>query len=605
MINLEENKILKNKIDLLPDKPGSYQMLDANNQVIYVGKAKNLRKRVSQYFYRPQEGKVLRMVNEINDFNIIETSSEKEALLLEINLIQKFYPKYNVLLKDGKMYPYISLKKGKDPYLKISRNDKDDKYYHFGPFPNSSSCFTIIKILNKIFPVRKCNILPKKPCLYYHLGQCLGPCINRIDEKVFEDLEIKIRNFLNGDTKSVINELTTKMLKASENLEFEQALEYKKTIDSINHITEKQNIMMQDHINRDVIGISVREGFICFLFLLYRKGILLGKDDYVVQLNSDIESTCLEVITQYYLNPNHSRPKEVLIPFDNLSEILTDSLQIKFIQPKIGTKKDMLNIALENAKQALDEHFMTSRLEDDNLSLLEELGVLLEMNKTPLNIELYDNSHIQGYDAVGVMVKYINGEPSKKHYRKYIIQQENSKDDLSSMYEVVKRRCQRLITTELDDDKSMPDLIICDGGVNQVTVTKKALEQFPQLNIKVCGLVKNDKHETESLFDGDYGTFIELDKKSPLFYLLMRMQDEVHRFAISYFRKRHSKNVFATFYDDIDGVGIKKKRQLLDRFPTLESLNEASYEDIKALVGEKVANNIYDKLKELNKEKNV
>lgn len=599
MIDLQKNKALKNKIDLLPNKPGSYQMLDKNKKVIYVGKAKDLKKRVSQYFYRPQEGKVLRMVNEIVDFNIIETSSEKEALLLEINLIQKYYPKYNILLKDGKMYPYISLKKGNDPYLKISRNDKDTSYYHFGPFPSSSSCYKMIKILNVSFPVRKCKNLPKTPCLYYHLGQCLGQCINKIDEKVLKQYEQQIRNFLNGDTSLVIKDLTSKMKIASDRLDFEQAQEYKETIDSINHIVEKQNIMMQDHVNRDVIGISVREGYVCFLFLLYRNGVLLGKEDYIVQINSDLESTYTEVVTQYYLNPNHSKPKEVLISNSELINILSETLNMKFIEPKIGNKRDILNIAMENAKQALDEHFMTSRLSDNNLELLEQLKDLLSMDKTPLNIELYDNSHIQGTDAVGVMVKYINGEKSKKHYRKFIIHSENTKDDLSSMHEVITRRFNKYYENEQKDENSIPDLILCDGGPNQVKFTMNALEQFPNINIKVAGLVKNDKHETSQLFDGEYGTFIDLDKKSPLFYLLMRMQDEVHRFAITFFRNKHSKNVFNSFYDSIEGIGKKKKYILLELYPTLERLQNANYDELKNIVNEKVANNILKKLKEI------
>lgn len=589
-----ENELLKRKIDLLPDRPGSYQMLDKDKTVIYVGKAKSLLKRVKQYFTRPQVGKVQRMVDEIEDFNIIETNSEKEAFLLEISLIQKYYPKYNILLKDGKSYPFISLKKKGDPYLKISRNDKDKNFYHYGPFPSSKSCWVMIDLLNKIYPLRKCNVIPKKPCMYYYLGQCLGPCINKIDEKDYKDIDASIKKFLNGDVSEVVNDLTKKMKDAAENLEFEKANDYKITIDSIKHVIEKQKVMVSDHIDRDVIAYSVRDGYIAFIFLTYRKGVLLGKYSFIEHVMDDIPSLFADVIFQYYSQPNNTKPKEIIIPEESITSLLSEALNIKVYVPKKGKKKDMLNMAILNSKQSLDEHFLTARLEDDNLKLLEELQEKLALSKTPLNIELYDNSHLQGSDAVGVMVKYINGEPSRKDYRKYIIRSENKKDDLSSMHEVMSRRLARL---KEENYKNKPDLIICDGGENQVKVTLDVLQNYPESGIKVCGLAKNDKHETDSLIDGESGEVIPLDKKSNLFFFLMRMQDEVHRYAITFFRKNHQKSMFATFYDDIKGIGKKKKMQLLDLYPTLESLQAASFDEIKNLVGEICATNIINKLK--------
>ena len=575
------NEILKMKIDMLPSKPGSYQMKDKNGNIIYVGKAKSLDKRVRQYFYRPQEGKVQRMVREIEDFDIIETNSEKEALLLEINLIQKYYPKYNILLKDGKMYPYISLLRCLDPFLKISHNDKDKRYYYFGPFPSSHNAYTMINLLNKIFPLRKCNVIPKKPCLYYHLGQCLGPCINKIEESSYKEIVSSITKLLNGDSSSLVSSLTKKMKECSLNLDFERAKEYKDQIDSINHIISSQKIMMKDHIDRDVIGYSLREGYISVLFLLYRKGILLGKNLFVHELNSDVEDVLVDIIFQFYLN--HPKPKEIVISLDSIKEVLEESLEVRVLVPSKGQKKDLLYMALENAKQGLDQHFQTARLEDDNLALLEELGKLLNI-ETPLDIELYDNSHLQGKDAIGALVKYINGVKVPSLYRKFNIKSENTKDDLSMMKEVLTRRLTRL----KEENQKKPDLIILDGGEEQLKVAKEVVNSLG-LDIALASLKKNDKHQTDTLVNGKDLSSILLDRKSNLFFLLMRMQDEVHRYAITTHKAKRSKEIYKTIYDDIKGIGKKRKEMLLSLYPTKEALSQATIEELKQIVPLEIA----------------
>ena len=575
------NEILKMKIDMLPSKPGSYQMKDKNGNIIYVGKAKSLDKRVRQYFYRPQEGKVQRMVREIEDFDIIETNSEKEALLLEINLIQKYYPKYNILLKDGKMYPYISLRRGGDPFLKIAHNDKDKRYYYFGPFPSSHNAYTMINLLNKIFPLRKCNVIPKKPCLYYHLGQCLGPCINKIEESSYKEIVSSITKLLNGDSSSLVSSLTKKMKECSLNLDFERAKEYKDQIDSIYHIISSQKIMMKDHIDRDVIGYSLREGYISVLFLLYRKGILLGKNLFVHELNSDVEDVLVDIIFQFYLN--HPKPKEIVISLDSIKEVLEESLEVKVLVPSKGQKKDLLYMALENAKQGLDQHFQTARLEDDNLALLEELGKLLNI-ETPLDIELYDNSHLQGKDAIGALVKYINGVKVPSLYRKFNIKSENTKDDLSMMKEVLTRRLTRL----KEENQKRPDLIILDGGEEQLKVAKEVVNSLG-LDIALASLKKNEKHQTDTLVNGKDLSSILLDRKSNLFFLLMRMQDEVHRYAITTHKAKRSKEIYKTIYDDIKGIGKKRKEMLLSLYPTKEALSQATIEELKQIVPLEIA----------------
>lgn len=584
MINTE---IVKRKIELLPDHPGCYLMKNKDGTIIYVGKAKSLVKRVKQYFTRPQEGKVFRMVLEVTDFDTIETDSEKESLLLEINLIQKYYPKYNIMLKDGKMYPYIALKKMGDPYLKIARNDRDKSFSYFGPFPNSGSAYRMIDLLNKIYPLRKCKNIPNRACLYYHLGQCMGPCINDISKSDNKDMISHITKFLNGDASEVKQEITVKMRAAANDLRFEEAQEYKETLDTIEHVLSSQKIMMQDHIDRDIVGYSQRDGYISILFLLYRKGVLLGKNLFVVEKFDDINSELTDYIYQFYLN--HPKPKELIISEKSIADILESSLGIKVIVPSRGVKKDLLFMALENAKAGLDEHFMTARLEDDNLKLLEELGNMLNIS-TPLDIELYDNSHLQGTEAIGAMVKFINGVKVPSMYRKYKIRQENKRDDLASMEEVLTRRLTRL----KEENSKMPDLIIVDGGMTQVEISYNVREKL-NVNVNIAGLAKNDKHETDALINGNTGEFIPLNHKSPLFFMLMRMQDEVHRFAISYHRHKREKSFFETIYDDIPGIGKKRRIQLLSAYPTLDSLKSVTLEELKQIIPEESAKLILEK----------
>ncbi len=592
----EKYPILAQKIALLPDKPGSYQMKDENGTIIYVGKAKSLVKRVKQYFTRPQGGKVFRMVLEIRDFDIIETQSEKEALLLEISLIHKYYPKYNIMLMDDKSYPYIALKKKDDPFLKIARNDKEKGYYYFGPFPNSGQAYKMIDLLNKIYPLRKCKNIPNKPCLYYHMGQCLAPCINKIDEKDYADISQKLKSFLNGDISGVYAEIKNKMKKASENLEFEKAQEYKEILTSISNITSSQKIIFEDHVDRDVVGYSIREGYICVVFLLYRKGVLLGKKQYVEELEDDVDETLENIIIQFY-EKQSSLPKELLVPDQQLVSILEETLGFTIFSPQRGKKKDILSIALENAKQMLDQHFQTARIEDDKLALLEELKDKLGLSKTPTDIELYDNSHTAGYDCVGAMVKYINGEKAKQLYRKYKIQQPNKQDDLASMREVLTRRFIRL----KEENQKMPDLIILDGGYNQCLIGLEVKKECG-VDIPLAGLAKNDKHETDTLINADTGEEIKLDRKSPLFFLLMRMQDEVHRFAITYHRGKREKSTFKTIYDDIEKIGKKRKDKLLDIYPTMDSLASVTLDELLQIVPLEAAQDILNKRDDYFKE---
>lgn len=579
---------LKNQISLLPNKPGVYQMKDKDDVIIYIGKAKNLKNRVSQYFLRPQSGKVAAMVNNVDHFDFIIVDNEKESFILEMNLIQTHYPRYNIMLMDDSHYPYIALKKGNDPLLKIARNTKNKNFFYFGPYPSSSSAYESINLLNRIFKTRKCNKIPNKPCLYYSLGQCLGQCINKIDEITSLEIYNSIKKFLNGDVGEVKKELTSKMDKAIEELNFEIASEYKKTLDSISYVISDQNVEGNSSIgNKDFIVFSSRESYVSIAILTYRKGRLLGKSTHVVPSFGDIGEQLLDLSEQYY--SNHDYPKEIVTRLESLKDLEEDLDDVKVLIPKEGRLVDIISLAELNAKQALDAHFASAKLEDNNLELLNSLGTLLGI-KIPLRIELFDNSHLNGSSPVAAMVCFINGEPAKKLYRKYHLDEENGGDDYHSMVEITGRRYKRL----KEEDQILPDLILTDGGLAQVHATLETLSAL-NMSIPVFGLFKNDKHQTSGLIDSDSKIY-EIDRKSPLFFLLMRMQDEVHRFAISFHKQQRNKNMKNDILDKIEGIGDKRKEQIRKHYPTYESLIGASIDELAQILPEKVAKNLFKEL---------
>ena len=579
------NERIKREIDLLPHRPGCYLMHNKDDKVIYVGKAKDLFKRVSQYFLRPQSGKVFKMVSEVAYFETIITNNEKESLILECNLIQKYYPRYNVLLKDGKSYPYIALKNGSDPYLRIARNKKDKRYTYFGPFPNSSAAYDMIDLLNKLFPLRKCKNIPSSPCLYYHLHQCLGPCINKIEDKEYLKLRKDVIDFLLGKDKETKANLTKKMKEASNNLEFEKANEYKALITAINHCTQKQTVEIKDNKPMDVIAYSLREGYLALIFMMYRNGNLLGKELYVVEEFNELNDQLENLIIQFY--DKHEVPKKIVLSIKEIKDDLALTLDTEVVIPQRGLLYNLISDAQVNAKNGLDEHFLTARLEDDKNALLEELGALTNI-KTPYHIELFDNSHLQGSDPIGAMVCFINGERVKKLYRKFNITHEEARDDYASMREVIYRRYKRL----KDENKSFPDLIIVDGGLGQIHATKEALDAL-KVEINILGLYKNDKHQTEGLMDVNGKKYV-IKSDSPLFYLLMRMQDEVHRFAITFHRDKHLKSYKASILDDIPNLGIKRKEVLMKTYPSISDLQVATIEELSQIVPRTVAISIYN-----------
>ena len=580
---------LKALIALLPDKPGVYQMKDAEDRIIYIGKAKNLKKRVSQYFLRPQSGKVAAMVSHVDHFDFIIVSSDKEAFILEMNLIQTHYPRYNIMLMDDSHYPYIALKRHGDPLLKIARNTKDANYFYFGPFPAASSVYETINLLNKIYPTRKCRHIPNKPCLYYSLGQCLAPCIKPLEKDEADKLYADIKKFLNGDTSAAVAELKRKMADAAMRLDYESAGEYKRSIDALEHIVDRQSVEISSSIkDGDVFAFSVRDGYLCLAILTYRKGMLLGKNVHVVPTFLSEEEQAIDLILQYY--QNHELPRVVVARIPGLKEEFEGVYDnVEVIIPEEGRLTDVISIASLNARQGLDAHFMTARLEDDNAALLDNLGELLGI-ETPYRIELFDNSHLQGSSPVGAMVCYINGQPAKKMYRKFNLPEEVAGDDYHSMVHVITRRYSRL----KEERQDYPDLILTDGGLAQVHATLEGLNAAG-VEIPVFGLYKNDKHQTSGLIDKDGKTY-DLDRKSPLFFLLMRMQDEVHRYAITFHKQKRSKAMMTSVFDGIEGLGEKRREKLQSAYPTIDALLGASVAELSQIIPLSSAQALYDRL---------
>ena len=579
------NERIKREIDLLPHRPGCYLMHNKDGKVIYVGKAKDLFKRVSQYFLRSQSGKVFKMVSEVEYFETIITNNEKESLILECNLIQKYYPRYNVLLKDGKTYPYIALKKGNDPLIKIARNRKDKNYTYFGPFPNSSAAYDMVDLVNKIFPIRKCKTIPSNACLYYHLHQCLGPCINKIDDDEYKKLNKDVTNFLLGKDKTKRKELVEQMRKASDNLEFEHANELKQLIIAMDHVFQKQTVQIKNNKPIDVIAYSLREGYLAIIFMMYRSGNLFGKELYVVEAFNDLNDQIANLIIQFY--DKHEVPSRIIFSIKELKTIIAESLNVEVSVPTTGIYYSLVSDAQVNAKNGLDEHFLTARLEDDKNALLEELGKIANI-PTPYYIELFDNSHLQGSEPIGAMVAFINGEKAKKLYRKFNITHEEARDDYASMREVIYRRYRRL----KEENKTFPDLIIVDGGLGQIHAAKDALK-MAEVNINLLGLYKNDRHQTEGLMNAS-GEKYKIANNSPLFYLLMRMQDEVHRYAITFHRSKHLKNYKTSILDDIEGLGMKRKEALMKAYPSTSDLMQATIEELSQIVPNAIAKKVYE-----------
>lgn len=589
------NQLIKDKLAILTLNPGCYLMKDAKGQVIYVGKAKRLKNRVKSYFTGSHNGKTARLVREIVDFETIITSSELEALVLEINLIKKYDPKYNIMLTDDKYYPYIKITNETHPRLVTTRKIKKDGGKYFGPYPNSKAANETIRLLNKLYPLRKCHVIPPKVCLYYHIHQCLGPCEFNINTNEYKPFIDQITRFLKGDYSDVKKDLVKRMEAAAENLEFERAKEYRDLIANIEATVEKQKMALNDFIDRDVFGYSTMEGLICVQVFFIRQGKVIEREVSIFDGIEDTEEAVLTFIGRFYQS-NNLKPKEVFIPATLNQELLSQLLDIKVVVPKIGEKKELVELAMKNAEMALSEKLqLIEKQEERTLKAVERLGEILSI-PTPHRIEAFDNSHHQGMDAVSAMIVFTDGRPDKKQYRKYKITTTADGDDYQAMKEVIYRRYFRV----LNEGLPTPDLIVIDGGKGQVKVAQDVLESL-NMQIPVVGLVKDEKHRTSFLLDGRDMEEIKLPTRSNVFQLLTRIQDEVHRFVIGFHHQSHQKRNLTSILDEIPGIGPKRKRLLIQNYGSLEKMlaaDDESYEKlgfspalisrIKVFIGEEI-----------------
>lgn len=571
------NDLIKHKLSILPEQPGCYLMKDRQGTIIYVGKAKILKNRVRSYFTGTHNGKTQRLVSEIEDFEYIVTSSNKEAFLLELNLIKLHDPKYNIMLKDDKTYPYIKITNEKYPRLLTVRKVKKDKGKYFGPYPNVYAANETKKLLDRLYPLRKCQKLPNRVCLYYHLGQCLAPCVKEIEATTYSQMVQDITHFLNGGHTAVKKVLQEKMLEASEQLDFERAKEYRDQIAHIESVMEKQKITTTDFTNRDVFGYAIDKGWMCVQVFFVRQGKLIERDVSLFPTYGEPEEEFLTFIGQFYEKAEHIKPKEILIPQEIDGEMLEQVLELHVVKPQRGTKKELLDLASKNAQIAITEKFqLIERQEKRTIGACEELGIAMNI-ATPLRIEAFDNSHIFGADTVSAMVVFIDGKPHKKEYRKFKIQSAHAHDDYGAMREVIRRRYSRVLKEGLP----LPDLLVTDGGKGQMEMAREILEDELGLDIPIAGLAKDDKHQTSQLLYGNPPEIIPLKRTSDAFYLLQRIQDEVHRFAITFHRQLHEKNAITSVLDEIPGVGPKRKQQLLKYFGSIKKIKEANLEELQ------------------------
>ncbi|HEX6594576.1 MAG TPA: excinuclease ABC subunit UvrC [Bacillota bacterium] len=571
--------LIKEKVAVVPTQPGCYLMKDKYGTVIYVGKSKQLKNRVRSYFTGAHDKKTQRLVQEIADFEYIVTSSELEALILEMNLIKQYDPKYNIMLKDDKSYPYLKITSERHPRLLITRQVKNDKGKYFGPYPDVKAAKETKRLLDKLYPLRKCNNPPGRYCLYYHMGQCLACSDEPPQNEDYQTIIQNITSFLQGGHTEIKQKLTEKMYEASEQLNFERAKELRDQIQHIQVVMEQQKIILNDRVDRDVFAYSYDRGWMCVQVFFIRQGKLIERDVAIFPYYSDPEDTFISFIGRFYLHEQHLKPQEIFVPIGTKFELLTELLKIKVHTPFRGQKRKLVELAEKNAKISLQEKFsLLERDEERTIVAVEKLGEALNI-ETPHRIEAFDNSNIQGTDPVSAMVVFIDGRPDKKEYRKYKIRSVTGPDDYETMREVIRRRYTRVLKEQLP----LPDLIIVDGGKGQMSAALDVLENELSLDIPLCGLVKDDRHQTSELLYGNPPVIIPLSRRSKEFYLVQRIQDEVHRFAITFHRQLRGKSAFQSKLDKIPGVGEKRRTLLLRHFKSIDEIREASEEDITRL----------------------
>ena len=567
------------KLKLLPDLPGCYLMKDAADQILYVGKAKNLKNRVRSYFRGAHDTKTTKLVSEIDHFETIITNSNKEALLLEINLIQQYKPPFNIRLKEGTMYPYLKITKERHPQLIITSNVTKDGGLYFGPFPNVGAATQTQQLLHRVYPLRRCGKNEKRACFYYHLGQCIGPCDHEVTKDMYQQQIQKIKQFFNGDIQPIMTQLKDKMQAAAERLDFEQAADYRDQLQYIETTIERQIIMSQDYDNTDVFAYDFQRGWISIQVFMLRQGSILKREAAIYPAYTDPDEELTTFIARFYQEENHLLPKAILVPEDVDKDLLSQVISVTISTPQRGKRKSLLDLCAKNSQLALNERLNLLDIQaQQTRGVSEDLAAALDI---PLayHIEAFDHSNISGTGLVSGMVVYKEGKPDRKSYRKFKIKESNQTNEFAHTQEVIRRRYSRL----LREEQPLPNLILMDGGKVQVRAARQVIEEELGLSIPVAGMVKDDKHRTASLMNGYSEELVELDRQSPVFHYIQRIQEEVHRYAISYHRQVRSKQQFASKLDAIPGVGKVTRTKLLKHFKSLRAMKEASIEDYAKL----------------------
>lgn len=591
------NQTIKEKLKVLPMQPGCYLMHDKHGTIIYVGKSKALRNRVRSYFIGAHDEKTQRLVMEIVDFEYIVTSSEIDALILEMNLIQKYDPKYNIMLKDDKSYPYLKITNERHPQLLITRKVKKDNGKYFGPYTNVFAARETKKLLDRLYPLRKCNNPPGRYCLYYHLDQCLACSKTPAKKEQYELIKIEISRFLHGGYREIKQDLTTKMLDASDKLNFERAIELRNQIEHIEAVMEQQKITLSEEVDIDIFGYSYNKGWMCIQVFYIRQGKLLERDVSIFPFYTEAKDAFISFIGQFYLVQRNLMPKQIVVPVGSDNEMLAELLKMDVHIPFRGKKRDLVELAEKNAQIALEEQFALIELDEERtIKAVEKLGEILHI-ETPHRIEAFDNSNIQGTDPVSAMIVFVDGKADKNEYRKYKVRTVTGPDDYETMREVIRRRYTRVLTENL----ALPDLIIVDGGKGQISVARDVLENELGLSIPLAGLVKDDKHKTGELLFGEPPEIIPLKRRSNEFYLVQRIQDEVHRFAITFHRQLRGKGMVQSELDKIKGIGTKRRNLLLTHFKSINEIKSAEVDTITKLG---IPKNIAEDIKRILNERN-